>query len=363
MPGRAAPIAGRAQVSLRPMDRPSFDSTCRQQALDASAVREALRRAGGLPDAAAWRDFTARLLHGAGLGALGAGVLFFVAANWQDYGVFGRFVLLQAALLVSVGVALWRPPPRPVGQGALLLATLLTGGLLALFGQSYQTGADLHELFFTWALLALPFALAGGSAALWTLWFCVLNVALALLCGWIGTEHVVWRVLDGRAVGQPTLLMLPCLINLAAAASFASLARTRFAAAAPHGLVRLLTSFGFAYGTVACIGVVVGEGLWRSPTAAASGQGAAVLLLFVALSMATAFITLRQRHDVFNMALLAASWIAISTTWLGRSMRFNDLGSFFLIAFWLIATSTAAGLLLMHWVRRWQAPKPEGEVA
>lgn len=363
MPGRAAPIAGRARVSLRPMDRPSFDSTCRQQALDASAVREALRRAGGLPDAAAWRDFTARLLHGAGLGALGAGVLFFVAANWQDYGVFGRFVLLQAALLVSVGVALWRPPPRPVGQGALLLATLLTGGLLALFGQSYQTGADLHELFFTWALLALPFALAGGSAALWTLWFCVLNVALALLCGWVGTEHVVWRVLDGRAVGQPTLLMLPCLINLAAAASFASLARTRFAAAAPHGLVRLLTSFGFVYGTVACIGVVVGEGLWRSPTAAASGQGAAVLLLFVALSMATAFITLRQRHDVFNMALLAASWIAISTTWLGRSMRFNDLGSFFLIAFWLIATSTAAGLLLMHWVRRWQAPKPEEEVA
>jgi hypothetical protein len=41
-------------------------------------------------------------------------------------------------------------------------------------------------------------------------------------------------------------------------------------------------------------------------------------------------------------------------------MRFNDLGSFFLIAFWLIATSTAAGLLLMHWVRTWQAAEPEG---
>ncbi|MDP3821468.1 MAG: DUF2157 domain-containing protein [Burkholderiales bacterium] len=345
------------------MDRPSFDSTCRQQGLDASAVREALRRAGGLPDATAWRNFAARLLHGAGLGALGAGVLFFVAANWQDYGVFGRFVLLQAALLLSVGVALWRPPPRPVGQGALLLATLLTGGLLALFGQSYQTGADVHELFFVWALLALPFALAGGSGALWALWFGVLNVALALLCGWVGTEHVVWRALDGRAIGQPTLLMLPCLINVAAAALFAALGKARFASAAPLWLVRLLTSFGFAYGTAACIGVVVGRGLWRNQAAGASGQSVAVLLLFAALSGATAFITLRQRSDVFNMALLAASWIAISTTALGRSMRFNDLGSFFLIAFWLIATSTAAGLLLMHWVRTWPAHKSEGETA
>jgi len=260
-------------------------------------------------------------------------------------------------------VALWRPPPQPFGQGALLLATLLTGALLALFGQSYQTGADVHELFFTWALLALPFALAGGSAALWALWFGVLNVALALMCGWVSTEHVVWRALDGRAIGQPTLLMLPCLVNLAAAAVFASLATTRFAAAAPTWLVRLLTSFGFCYGTVACIGVVVGEGLWRSQAPAASGQGAAVLAVFVTLSVVTAFITMRQRSDVFNMALLAASWIVISTTALGRSLRFNDLGSFFLIAFWLIATSTAASLLLMHWVRTWPAAKSEGAAA
>ena len=345
------------------MDRITLDAFCQQHALDAPAVRNALQRHGGQPDAAAWRQFAIRLMHGAGLGALGAGVLFFVAANWQDYGVLGRFVLLQTALLACVGVAFWRPPPQAVGQAALLLATLLTGGLLALFGQSYQTGADVHELFFIWALLALPFALAGGTGALWALWWCVLNLALALLCGWVGTEHVVWRVLDGRAIGQPVLLMLPCLINFAAAAGFALIAKTRFGAAAPLWLVRLLTSFGFVYGTVACIGVVVGNGLWHERATASSSQSAVVLLLFVALSGATAFITLRRRSDVFNMALLAASWIAISTTWLGHSMRFNDLGSFFLIAFWLIASSTGAGLLLMHWVRTWQALRQQGDAA
>ena len=70
----------------------------------------------------------------------------------------------------------------------MLLAVLFTGALLALFGQTYQTGADLHELFFTWAALALPFALAAVSGAVWALWWCVLNVGLGLLAvrsGWI----------------------------------------------------------------------------------------------------------------------------------------------------------------------------------
>jgi uncharacterized membrane protein len=107
------------------------------------------------------------LLKGAGVAALGAGVIFFVAANGQDYGVMGRFAILEAAFLVCVGIALWRPSPGAIGQAALILATLLTGALLALFGQSYQTGADLYELFFTWALLALPFAVAGRSGAQW----------------------------------------------------------------------------------------------------------------------------------------------------------------------------------------------------
>jgi uncharacterized membrane protein len=345
------------------MNRSAFDDFCQQHGLGDAAVRSALQRAGGQPDAAAWRQFAARLLHGAGLGALGAGALFFVAANWQDYGVLGRFVLLQAALLASVATALWRPPPQPLGQAALLLATLLTGALLALFGQSYQTGADVHELFFVWAALALPFALAGGSGALWALWWVVLNVALALLCGWVGTAHAVWRVLDGRGIGQPTLLMLPCLINIAAAAVWVALSGTRHAAAAPAWLARLLTSFGLAYGTLACIGVVMGEGLWRGREAVQSSQGVAVFFVFASISALIAALTLKRRRDAFNMALLAAGWIAISTTALVKWMRFDDLGSFFVVAFWLIVTSTGAGLLLMHWVRTWQAPANEGVAA
>jgi len=336
------------------MNRHSLDTFCQQQQLDAAGVGLVLSLSGNRPDALAWRRFVAQLLRGAGLGALGAGVLFFVAANWQDYGVLGRFVLLQSGLLLGLAVALWRPPPQALGHAALLLATLLTGGMLALFGQSYQTGADVHELFFTWAALSLPFALASSSGALWALWWCVLNVGLALLCGWLGSSHVFWRLLDGRGIGHASLLMLPCVVNFAAAALFSAMANTRFSAAAPVWLVRLLTSFGMAYGTAACMDVLIGRGLWNPLSEAASSQGTPVMLGFALICAAIAVLTWKRRREVFNMALIAASWIAISTTWLVKTMQFNDIGAFFMIALWLIGTSTAAGMLLMHWVRAWQ---------
>jgi uncharacterized membrane protein len=348
------------------MDRPALDAFTRQHRLAAPAVAAALALTGARPDTTAWRRFATALLHAAGLGAIGAGMLFFVAANWQDYGVFGRFALLQTALLACIVVALWRPPPAQPGQAALILATLLTGGLLALFGQSYQTGADVHELFFAWSLLALPFALAGLSGALWAVWWTVLNVALALLCGWLGPDHFFWRFVDGRHLDRAALLMLPCVVNLLGAAGFAALRRTRRATAAPAWLPRGLASAAFAYGTAAVIAVVTQGHRYRGPNAidAGSGADAAVVLLFAALSAGLALATWRRRRDVFPMALIAASWIAISTTWLANTMRLNDLGAFFLIAAWLVGASTASGLLLMHWVRAWRAePTPSAEGA
>jgi hypothetical protein len=329
--------------------------------LNTAAINAALTLTGARPSPRDWRAFATTLLHAAGLGALGAGVIFFVAANWQALGVLGRFALLQAALVLALGIAWWQPAPARAGTAALIAAMLLTGALLALFGQSYQTGADVHELFFTWALLALPFVLAGLSGALWALWWSVLNAGLALLCGWLGTEHFVWRVLDGHGAGRAALLMLPCIVNLLAAGAFLALRSTRLHTAAPLWLARALAAAGFAYGTAASISVVL-DGVWRSGERAMPDDGVALIAGFAAISAAIGIATWRRKRDVFPMALIAASTIAITTTWIARSLRFNDIGGFFLIAFWLVAASTAAGALLMHWSRRWPAASaPNGE--
>ena len=344
------------------MDRPALDHFTAAHRLDATAADAALSLAGARPDAAEWRAFAQRMLHAAGLAGLGAGLLFFVAANWQAWGLLGRFALLQAGLVLCVAAALWRAPPQRVGSAALLLAILFVGGLLALFGQSYQTGADVHELFFTWALLTLPFALAALSGAAWALWWTVLNAGLALLCGWLGADHIFWRVIGGWGWGRHSLLMLPCVINLLAAGGFLRLRKTRFASAAPAWLLRYLATLGLAYGTAAMVVVVTGNAVDLNGERS-SGHGEATLLLFTALSAAIAIGTWRRRQDVFPLTLLAGSWITISTVWLFSAMRLNDVGEFFIIALWLIGSSTLAGMGLMRCLRQWRSVAHEGAMA
>ncbi len=288
------------------------------------------------PDAAAWRAFFVQLLRGSGIGSLGAGVIFFVAANWQDYGLMGRFAILQVALAACAGVALWRPPPSPVGQSLLVLAVLVTGALLALFGQSYQTGADVFELFFTWAALAVPFALAGRSGAVWATWWTVLNAGMALFCGLEQFSLLRFAWMGRLGLDRSELMFLAALVNFAGAHTFMG--------RGPLWLARVLAIYGFLFGTVACIVAVI------------QNKELVVVLAFAVACGAIAWDTMRRRSDVFPMALICAAWIAISTVFIGRHTHMRDIGSFFALAIWLIATSTATGYLLMRWVREWRSP-------
>ena len=291
------------------------------------------------PDAAAWRAFTNKLLNAAGIASLGAGAIFFVAANWQDYGIMGRFVILQVAFAICVGLAFWRPPPAALGQASLVLTTLLTGTLLALFGQTYQTGADVFELFFIWAALALPFALAGGSAAVWATWWVVLNVGMALYCGLEDASLGRWFWSGRTPIERPLILFFAALVNLGGAVLFTQYGR-------PRWLVRMLAAFGFIYGTIACTMAMVKSGM--------SQQDWLVFVLFAGTCVGIALLALRRKDDVFPMALIFGAWIAILTALLIKHMQFKDLGNFFVLALWLIATSTAAGFVLMRWVRAWK---------
>jgi hypothetical protein len=107
--------------------------------------------------------------------------------------------------------------------------------------------------------------------------------------------------------------------------------------------VRLLAIYGFVFGTIACIVAIV------------ENRELLVVLAFAAACGAIAWDTMRRRSDVFPMALIGAAWIAISTVFIGRHIHLRDLGAFFVLAIWLIGTSTGAGFLLMRWVREWRS--------
>ncbi|MBR9902973.1 MAG: DUF2157 domain-containing protein [Gammaproteobacteria bacterium] len=136
--------------------------------------------AGLHPSPRAWAVFIDRLLLWLGGLALAFAVLFFVAYNWAEMGRWLRFCLVQVAIVLAVGIAVWGKASPTVRRVALTAASLLVGVLLALFGQVYQTGADTWQLFFIWALLTLPWVWVARFELLWVLWLGVLNLAIGL---------------------------------------------------------------------------------------------------------------------------------------------------------------------------------------
>ena len=137
-----------------------------------AAVRE-------LRGPAQWQQWAEFWLLAYGLALLLAGVVFFFAWNWADMHRFEKFGLIQLGIVGSVLVA-WRSGWRGVaGQSLLIVATVLVGVLMAVFGQVYQTGADAWQLFVSWSFLVLPWVIIANSAALWVLWLVIAETALA----------------------------------------------------------------------------------------------------------------------------------------------------------------------------------------
>ena len=143
-------------------------------------IGETLMAVGVTPTARAWRKFLDQLLLWLGGLSLAVAVLFFIAYNWQDLGRFAKFGLVEGLMALTVIVYCRLGAQAIAGKVALLGATILLGVLLALYGQTYQTGVDPWQLFFLWALMMLPWAFIGRLPALWIIWLALLNISLIL---------------------------------------------------------------------------------------------------------------------------------------------------------------------------------------
>ncbi|WP_018650846.1 GDYXXLXY domain-containing protein [Actinobacillus capsulatus] len=130
-----------------------------------------------------WRHYLNIMLFLSALSFLTSGAITWVAANWVDFSKMEKFVLAQAALIVSIAVALWQAyrensnTTKWKSLGLFFLSSVLIGGLFALFGQVYQTGADTWELFAYWSAAQLPLLLLFPNVALALLLVVTTNLA------------------------------------------------------------------------------------------------------------------------------------------------------------------------------------------
>ncbi|HEX8238237.1 MAG TPA: DUF2157 domain-containing protein [Allosphingosinicella sp.] len=294
---------------------------------------ELLRAAAILPSPADWRAFLGRLTLWLGTVALATALIFFFAFNWDDLGRFAKFGLVEAAILAGL-IAFWRfDLDGAPGKAVLLLLSLLTGALLALAGQVYQTGADTYELFAWWAALILPWVLVGRFSPLWLLWLALLNLAVCLYCrlGWDG-ETMIWAL----------FLLNGAMLVLWEAGHRAGLAWLRDDW--PPRLVAV------AAGTMATALVV-----WAILGGGRGGSGALAGLAYLAWLGAVYHWYRRVRADLFMLAGGLLSLIVAVVAFLSKTMLGSDAGGYLVIGLVVIGMSAGGAVWLRAAAREQRA--------
>ena len=160
------------------------------------------------PSKRRWLDFFDKALLIIGAVALVLSLVFFIAYNWQNLGKIGKFALVEGALTITIAlyVALsFRQQFQLIRQLLLLIASIITGSLLALFGQVYQTGADTWQLFFAWAILITPWVVIARFPALWLLWLGLINAFLLLYLDVANLQFIKYSL---QNVSQVAILAL-----------------------------------------------------------------------------------------------------------------------------------------------------------
>ena len=124
------------------------------------------------------------------VGFLTSGVITLIAANLDYFSDLAKIYGLQTLLVVTVVLGIYcfiRESRRQAKEklkwktySLFFVVSVLIGALFALVGQTYQTGADVWQLFAVWTLCQLPFLLLFPNVASALLFAATANVAFYL---------------------------------------------------------------------------------------------------------------------------------------------------------------------------------------
>ncbi|ESQ16029.1 MAG TPA: DUF2157 domain-containing protein [Chromatiaceae bacterium] len=166
------------------LTRPATSARLRQIAMQLRwrplVYRRALQLVGVPPDAERWRQLAERFLLLFASLMICTGIAALFAYNWAELDRFVKFGAIEIGILGCVALAWYRGLDALSGQSALFGASALVGLLLAVYGQTYQTGADPYGLFLSWALLILGWAIIGRQPGIWMLMVILANLSLIL---------------------------------------------------------------------------------------------------------------------------------------------------------------------------------------
>ena len=279
------------------------------------------------PTPAEWRTLLDRVFAFGGALLLSAAAVFFLAYNWEAMHRFARLGLVVGVLAACCAGALAARPLGVAWRAALFGACVATGAVLALVGQTYQTGADVWQLFAAWAALMLPFAWLSRSSASWMLWLGVANLALMRAL----SQSVWWGFFD--TLSNAHALLAIAAFNLIVLLVFEGFA-PRLIAQPARWLHRLA-----ALGVLAplCAGAVLGW--WES-------EFRIVAATFSVVAGLAAAVYHRARRDLPILALAVYGGIAVLAAGLVKLLRVENFLNMNLVGLFIIAASAGAGVWL-----------------
>lgn len=292
-------------------------------------IAAALAVAGVAPDGTAWSVFIDRLLLWLGGLALAFAAMFFVAYNWNEIGRFAKFGMVEALIALAV-LAYWKFGVDTItGKLSLLVATILLGVLLALYGQTYQTGADPWQLFFTWSMLMLPWAIVGRFAAIWIVWIALINLSVVLYYETSG--GMLWRIFGGGT----EMLWLVFLFNVLALAVWEWLSG-RWRWLADRWAVRLV-----AIGSSVPITLLALYAIF-------DGQGGMLAgLVWIIWLVSMYFVYRKAKPDLFMLAGGCLSGIVVIVAFLSKHiLSSGDAGAFLFISLVVIGLGAGSAIWL-----------------
>ena len=316
----------------------------RAQLLPPPAFDRALRLSCASPGVQRWRRFLDWLLLGLGVSLLLVGLVLFVAFNWSALPPMVKMGLV-AALIAGAASAAWHFELSSLpGRLALTFAAVMIGPLLAIYGQTYQTGADPWQLFIAWAALAALWAGISRFPPLLLIELVLVDVTLFLYWDQVGSSDDFWRS------NEYELALILSVVQFFAWAAVELGAHRKVEWLAVRWLPRLLAVATLSLLGFTCIRVVVGE---HSNIHGVEHFGLAAL---VALIVATFLYFTQVRRDLFMIAAGLASAMTLCTIFFGRLLFSGqaDVGPVFVLGVFVLGEVGGAAWWLRGLHRQWE---------
>ncbi|MBE9562527.1 MAG: DUF2157 domain-containing protein [Proteobacteria bacterium] len=312
----------------------------RNDKLDSQALEYALRRIGVVPDDKAWRHFLDSMFLLLGITLLSVGIIFFFAYNWNDMGRFAKFGLLEAGILAMALFAAIRGLEYLSAKAAILAASILFGALLAVYGQTYQTGADAFQLFLFWAMLILPWVLVTRFAPLWLLWLILLNLSLILF--WM-------QVVDSPQHEIPIeLFLLLFLLNGTGLITWELTRNVEWLQNKWFGIILYIATM-IVLTIPTLITIVDFDIIWQENMLFGLATG-----LYIFVTIFGLWYYRYQRHDLLLLATCLLGVLITFTTLIGVSLPMDEMLLFLVLAILVIGQATLATKWLLHIEEIWE---------